>query len=100
MQIGGWRCSGLPKSIASGPASGSYCTVRVAVPATPFRDAVIVAVPVATAVATPEEVMVATVVSLEVQDTDEVMLLPLLMLSWRMTVQPSGAVGTLVPEPS
>lgn len=44
-----------------------YCTVNVVLAVTPLKVAVMVAVPAATPVAKPEELMVATAVLLEVQ---------------------------------
>lgn len=58
---------------SSNRISAAYCTVRVAVPMTPLKVAVMVVVPDDIAVARPELLIVATPVLLEFQVTEEVM---------------------------
>jgi hypothetical protein len=53
--------------------AANYCTVRLAVPRTLPSEALIVVLPLATAVANPAEVIVATPELLEFQVTDDVM---------------------------
>src|SRR5450756_1129644 len=62
---------------------GTYCTVSWVLPTTPFKEALmVIGPPVATAVASPPGlVIVATLVLLEVQLTDKVMLSPLLSVA-------------------